>query len=91
MKKKKVFRFHPILGKREFNEDHAKNLDELEKTNPSGWVEYDGQEILELDESDSSKSKSGKDATNGTGNKGNIVKDSASKSGKSGKGKSSSK
>jgi inorganic pyrophosphatase len=35
---KKVIFSHPILDHIELEEEHAKNLEELEKVNPSGWV-----------------------------------------------------
>ena len=36
-KQKKIFRYHPLLGKREFSKEHAERLDKLEEINPSGW------------------------------------------------------
>lgn len=45
MKDEKVFRWHPMIGKKSFTKEEAERLDEVQKRLPSGWVVYAGQDI----------------------------------------------
>lgn len=73
MSKSKNYLWHPILGKRAFSKEHAQSLLKLEEKQPSGWVEYNGQDAK-------ATSNKKKDAANDRGNKGNSGKKTVSKS-----------
>lgn len=84
-------RWHPDLGKRMFTPEHAANLDAAEKINPSGWVEYTGQDQQDQGEVESSSSKKGLNATGNTTNSGNSNGKADKKQKANSKGKKSGK
>lgn len=69
---KNVFRWHPLNGKLALTEKEAERLDQLEETNPSGWVEYTGQDLLQAEQgADGSSNQTESNAVDNNTDQGN--------------------